>query len=428
MRRQLAVVAVVALVVLAGCPGGSGSSTATEGEPTPEPTPTEGMDTPTDEPDTDTPTESSEPTDSATATPTATATEAEPTATPTPTEGDSTPAGDLQPVSEMSDLPAGVSEQKVTNASALFAAQDRALTGTGFQYDMILRNSSGEDARIRIANDTTTTRLRFDLLDRDLFQGYYLAPDEAGVYNSSTDRRTYGTGPTSVRQTSGLLIAIIALYPRGYVMPLEWETEGTYTTDGEQRLVLSSDARNDSVDMRSIFAPQLVENGQTLQGVTGQMEVNSAGVIRYANVSVTVDTASGSTLTKGLEFSVSPLQRDSLDRPDWLSGAPSASLSAEEDDRLLAYEYDGADPIEAGTNLSVNRVSGFGGVLVGNATLDQSVSQGDTVYLYQTEEGVTASVNERPTLPDGATAFQGQVSVTTRIGNDELEVGIRLGP
>lgn len=436
MDRRLLTVAVVALVVLAGCGGGGGSSTPTADESTPTETPTESMSTPTDA--MGTPTGSmGTPTD-AMETPTPTPTDAS-TPTPTPTEsGPSTPGGDLQPVSSMSSLPPGVTSQKVTNISAVFSGQNRALSEGGFSYDITVTNSSldvenASQFNIRIANDTRSTLVELSVPNTDLGVDYYVSPEEAGLYNTtaSETRLAYGSGPTGVRTTARFSAAIFRLFPQGYVSGLEWETAGVTTTGGEQRLVLTSDSQNTSAAGGGFFAPSLVGEEQTLQDVTARMEVTSDGVVRYGAVDATIQDANGETVTKGIEFSIGPLEADSVDAPDWLSQPPKPELSAAENDRLLVYEYTGQQSIPAGTNFTVARVSGLGGQPLGNVTFGQEIQQGDTVYVYKTDDGVSASlntsVNQRPSLPSGATAFTGAVSVTVRFANFEIQTGVRVG-
>jgi len=426
MRQKLAAVAVVALVVLAGCSGGGGSSTPTAGESTPTETPA-GMDTPTATQSGEMPTNGTAagtPTPTAGQTPTATPTD---TDTPTPTPGDSgTPSGNLEPVSSMSPLPRGVTEQTVTNTTALFEAQSAALMSSGFEYDMRLYNTTQPDASIRIANDTKATYMDFGL-EQGLSQEYYVGPTEAGIYNSSTGRIAYGRGPTQVRTTAGFVSAIIGLYPRGFVASLDWETQGVYTTDGgEQRLVLESTSFNET-GTAGIFAPSLVGDSETLQRAAGRIEVTSEGVVRYGNVTATV-TQNGQTYTKGLEFTIGAFDSGSITKPDWLQNSPEPSLSVESSDRLLVYEYAGDESLSAGSNLTIGS-DGFGS-LAANLTLSESVSPGETVYISKTgarsDASYNVSVGERPTLPDEATAFSGVVVVTVRVGVYELAVGTQV--
>jgi len=104
------------------------------------------------------------------------------------------------------------------------------------------------------------------------------------------------------------------------------------------------------------------------------------------------------------------------------------TLSVESDDRLLAYEYTGDQSLEAGTTLAIGTgTSGFDVETAANVTLEQSVTPGETVYVYRTGDGedatYTAAVGERPSVPDDAVAFSEVVTVTVRIGDTELEAG-----
>jgi len=355
-----------------------------------------------------------------------------PTATPesgaTPADG-GTPSGDLQPVSAMESLPAGVTAEKVTNVSALFDVESGAFADSGFEYDMRLYNTTRPDVRFHIANDTEATFLNASVPAMDLSEQYYLGPTEVGVHNTSTGAVAYGKGPTPVRTSAGFAAVIFALFPQGYVGSLEWEAEGVYTTDsGEQRLVLESAGRNETAS-EGIFAPSLVAEGEQFRSASGRIEVTASGVVRYGNVSATVERG-GETYTKGLEFTIGPYGAESIPKPDWLEAVPEPTLSVESSDRLLAYEYAGDRPLPAGSNLTVGS-GGFGSAASTNVTLSESVSPGETVYVYRTGSGAdvsyAASVGQRPTLPDDATAFSGEVTITVRVGDYDLAVGTQVG-
>jgi hypothetical protein len=439
MDFRLTTVVVALLVVLAGCGGGTTTQTdgaATEttvvADQTPTPTPgADGGDT--------TPTPGSDDSDT-TPTPTPGAGDGDTTPTPTPEPGSEsgetgtpTPVENLQPVSAMSSLPDGVSSEKVTNVSRLFSAQDERLGDVGFTQTILIRNESqsGSATELRIANDTAATTAVISSAGVDWTQEYYLGSEVTGAYNGSTGSVQYGVGPTNVERSAGFVIGIFSLIPRGYIGALEWETAGTYTTDdGERRLVLTADSRNESSSYGGFFAPSITSDGETLQSVTGRMEVTSEGVIRSATVTATVQGAGGSTYAKGTDLTISSPREQPVEEPSWLADKPTPSLSTSSDARLLVYEHAGDQPLSAGTNLTVTTRDLVG--IAQNVTLDQSVAPGETVYVYKTGEGtqttIRGAVGQQPSLSSNATAFSGRVVVSVPLerAQTELQMGIEI--
>lgn len=419
MNRTFVTLAVVALVALSGCSLiGGGGSTATPAE-----TPgSDGTPTPTETP-TSTPDET--PTPWSTATPTA-----EPTATPTPTATESTPVGDLEPVSAMSSLPPGVEDGTVTNVTALAAANQERLTAGGHDLDMTIENSTREGAgRFRIANDTEATLVRLTEAEgaagsTDL--STYYDSEEAGILNRTSGEVSYGNGPTTARSGAQFISGIAYLLPRAYVAAPDWETAGSRTTDsGEERLVLQADTLRPESERGSQIGGVSGTN-EEVQSVDARLEVTPDGLVRTLTVSLDLERTDGETYTQTLSYTAEDLESGSLDRPTWLSEAPQLQASADADDRLLVVEHTGGPTIEAGTNLTV----GGGFRPIGNVSADQPISDGDTLYVYATGEDFdrtpALSVNERPTLPENATAFSGQTQLSGSQGDYEFAAGVEV--
>ncbi|WP_436931021.1 DUF7537 family lipoprotein [Halosimplex halobium] len=424
MDRKLLTVAVAALVVLSGCSIiGGGGSTATPGEPSGEPTATE----------TTAGTGTATPTAAATPWPTATAAgTTAPTATPTPASTatpESTPAGDLDPVSSMSSLPPGVEGGQVANVTALAAANREGLTAGGVDLRMTIANSSREGTgAIRIANDTESSHVRLTeaagaAATTDI--STYYGPEAAGIYNRSSGEIAYGHGPTSTRFGAQLVTGIAYIVPQAYVSAPDWEAAGSTTADGERRLVLTADSLRDD-SQRAQPGGGVAGAGEEVTAVDARAEVTSGGLVRALNVTLTIEQAGGEPYTQAVSYTVADLEAGALDRPAWLSKPPQVTAATAADNRLLVVEHTGGPTIEPGTNLTV----GGQFTSLGNVSADQPISEGDTLYVYATGEGFDRtprlSVNERPELPENATAFSGQIGVTGRQGDLQFGAAVAI--
>jgi hypothetical protein len=411
MNRTFATLAVVALVVLSGCSLiGGGGSTATPAE-TPD----------SDGEPTQTPTET--PTPDETPTPWATGTE-------TPTATESTPVGDLEPVSAMSSLPPGVEDGAVTNVTALAAANQNLLTAGGHDLDMTIENSTREGAgRFRVANDTEASLVQ--LTEAEGAAGLtdlttYFDSEEAGIRNRTSGEVAYGHGPTNTRRGARFISELAYVLPRAYISAPAWETAGSLTTDsGEERLVLQADALRPESERGANFGGVSGTN-EEVQSVDARLEVTPDGLVRTLTVSLDLEQTDGETYTQTVSYTAEDLEAGSLDRPTWLSKAPQLQASTDADDRLLVVEHTGGPTIEAGTNLTV----GGGFRSAGNVSADQPVSEGDTLYVYATGEGLertpALSVNERPTLPENATAFSAPTQLSGSQGDYEFAAGVEI--
>jgi hypothetical protein len=411
MNRTFATLAVVALVVLSGCSLiGGGGSTATpaetsdsDGEPTQTPTET--------------------PTPDETPTPWATGTE-------TPTATESTPVGDLEPVSAMSSLPPGVEDGAVTNVTALAAANQNLLTAGGHDLDMTIENSTREGAgRFRVANDTEASLVQLTEAEgaagsTDLTT--YFDSEEAGIRNRTSGEVAYGHGPTNTRRGARFISQLGYVLPRAYISAPAWETAGSLTTDsGEERLVLQADALRPESERGANFGGVSGTN-EEVQSVDARLEVTPDGLVRTLTVSLDLEQTDGETYTQTVSYTAEDLEAGSLDRPTWLSKAPQLQASTDADDRLLVVEHTGGPTIEADTNLTV----GGGLRSAGNVSADQPISEGDTLYVYATGEGLertpALSVNERPTLPENATAFSAPTQLSGSQGDYEFAAGVEI--
>ncbi|MFC7194960.1 hypothetical protein ACFQL4_10335 [Halosimplex aquaticum] len=157
------------------------------------------------------------------------------------------------------------------------------------------------------------------------------------------------------------------------------------------------------------------------------MEVTPDGLVRALNVTLGLKSTSGESYTQTVSYTAVDLEPGSLAQPKWFSKAPHLSASTEAENELLVVEHTGGPTIEAGTNLTV----GGGFSSLGNVSADQPIAEGDTLYVYATGEGLDRtphlSVNERPTLPENATAFSGRIGIRGSQGDATFQAGVETG-
>jgi len=414
MKRQVATVGVALLLLLGGCSGlgGGGGSTATpSAADAPTPTPTqEAGDAQTETPaSTDAPT-TGEQTPAETDAPTPDGTDA-----PTPTT-----SADLAPVSSMESLPPGVSADGVTDERALFGAHRDGVTAAGTAFQVAVRNATDTLITVERANDTGARRISLTAGTGEQL-AYYFADPVYATYNTTDGDVGYAHGDVPLAGESVFIDIAVTGLGNTWLRAVEWEPVGVETVDGEQRLVLNGTGLNRTEAQREgTLLPALASgDGEGNPSLDARMAVTESGLVRHANVTLSVER-NGTTAAKIMEVTTRPFT-DDVSEPSWLADAPRVELDAEESGRLLAFDHTGGPTIESGTDLSVI-ADGEG---VGNVTLPTAVEEGDTVYVHRTGDGSLAvSVNDRPTVPDSATAFEGQVLVTGSQGVVTFRTGV----
>jgi len=329
-----------------------------------------------------------------------------------------TPDPSLASVSDMGTLPPGVRDDgKVTNASALTGAMFR-FEGDAVEYQQTLVNSTGPNIEYTLKNDTQRSLYRLGSSELGGSVTYYLGESVTARNNETAGHVTYATGQTNLR-TEAQFTAFLLLPTTQYISLAEWQATGVETVDGEQRLVLRSNAINES------RATQTTVNGE-LTGVEGHLSVTSDGIVREGSIIFTAQQ-DGQTARAGVNLTTRTGSGITVDSPDWLSQAPQVEGTAAENNRLLELQHTGGEAIPAGTTLTVN--SGL--VPVGNVTVEQEVQPGDSFYVYKTGQGTAQTpevvVGQQPSLPDNATAFSGQAVVAKPTGAARFQAAIDIG-
>jgi len=330
MRHRLAVVAVVALVVLAGCSGGGGSSTATEGEPTPTDTPVEPKGTPTDAPadggatPTDAPGES---TPTATPTPgdTPTATEG---ATPTATEG-ATPTATARPTptatpTDDSDDSSDTEEDPLRNGSVSSGGSSSFLDNATM-IEVSIRNSSGQNVDFLLKNDTDADRALIQLTRSTVgTTTYYLTEEYNAMYNETTGEILYGQGDQGIELRAGFT-AFYAFIPLSYVGVMNWSVTDIRAVDGQERYVYESNSINQTALDQSDF-----QSSGEIQSAEGRMVVTEDVLFPQISINLTYVNEAGTTA----EVSVSMTMTDddvTVEVPDWFDESEAESQTSSDE-------------------------------------------------------------------------------------------------
>jgi hypothetical protein len=374
MRRVLLVLVVASMMVLAGCFGGtSGPDTAT-------PTTAPG-----DGPETDTPDDGS--------------------GTDTPGAGTDTtaPPGD--------GAPPGVGADGTVNGTALQAAHYSVVQDSSFRVN-VSSEGGPNPVSFTLYNGSRAARIDIEQADGDGTSQFYISQTFLTSFNSTeSPPKTYSYGSTS--EQFGVVFAYAILfgaYPGQQLRVGIFEEDGTVTRNGEELTRLSATGVNETAAEESGFT----RGDATLTDISGEILVRSDGLVREMTVEQTFDSGE----TESLEFTLSGLGDTTAEKPDWIDEAPRLEGSLSTDGSVLELAHTGGPEIPAGTTLTLESGSFGGGLAPTNATLPESVSEGDSVYVYATgnatDPGVEVSVNDEP-APDDAidlTQFSPQVSGT----------------
>jgi len=326
MRQKIAVVAVVALVVLAGCSGGGGSSTPTEGESTPTETPA-GMDTPTEAPggmdtqtagmgtatdapgagDTATATDAPTPTD--TATPTATDA---PTPTPTATPADETPTA--TPAGNTGGPP-GYSGGEIFNRTR-FAESYLQHIGEGpVSFEMTLRNRTEDASQLlefSIVNDTEETLITINNLEQSGTTTYFVQNGTDALRNTTSGEIRYAQGENNNIEFAAGFASIFAFFPSLYYSFMDWSLTETRTIDGDTYYVYDANSLN-----RTAIDDSTLSDNATLETAAGHIVMRSDGLVRNGSVTLSGTTENGVEVDVELTMSMRDGPDISVEKPDW---------------------------------------------------------------------------------------------------------------
>ncbi len=402
MRRVLLVLVVASMILVAGCSSDS-SDTPTptmEGDGDTD-TPGDGTDTPGD--GTDTPGDGTDTPGDGTETPG--------DGTDTPGDGTETP-GDGQPP--------GVEDGEV-NSSAIRAAHYSTLQNSSFQVDV--SEEGGEDpVTFTLQNGSGAIRMGIEQSDGSGVSQFYISEEFITRFNNTqSPPKTYSYGSTSEQFTVAFTYSILfGLYPGQQLNVGIFETDGTVTQDGEQLTRLSVTGVNETAVEESGF----FSGDANLTDMSGEILVRSDGLVREMSLQQFFDDGQ----TQNLSFALSGLGSTSATEPDWIGEAPQLEGSLSQNGTVMELAHTGGPEVPVGTNLTVAS-GGFGGGLAPtNVTLPESVSEGDSVYVYATGSAfnptVEVRVNDEPSPTDALNLSQYSPQVSGTLGEVRFAIGV----
>lgn len=292
------------------------------------------------------------------------------------------------------DAVPGIADGRLTNASALFAAHAESLESSGFAYRLSTHIASREA-------DSDLDPLRIVEHTRAEAGGapYRTVVDRAGGVAPNQTRRTWGnesmeavnvtrvglTGNETTLETENPVSSSVAQSAGGlpdFVKPGEWVVTGTENGN----VVLTADGFNAS------------QIGVNATGYEGRLVVSSSGVIVNATVEVTGQRDRGEdalpfvmTITYDLEST----DDISVTRPSWVADALSESRQSRievtgEEGGYVAITNTGDEPIPAGSPILILK-DGEGPW----TELSEPIAPGETVYVYKrTAQKVVVSREE----------------------------------
>ncbi|MFD1585859.1 hypothetical protein ACFR9U_02600 [Halorientalis brevis] len=364
MKRQLLAVAVAAMLVLAGCNGGSPGGTAT------------------------------------------------------PDANNASANGSQDSLSDVSALP-GVNESAgVYNATALWANHFESLysNDTHFTEEMRVEmgsrvarieytNGSDGDAFVR-TNETAGTS------DEYWSSGSVVAKRNA----SATPPVTISQGSTPMSMSYSFSAAIFRIIPTATLSGVSLSRDGTTTLDGQEMYRFDIGRFNSSVSSSPL------NTVQNATDASGTVLVTDDGIVRRADITATLES-DGETQTATMNYSVSEIGTATAAQPDW-AAAPRASLSTTADGNVLALELkDGSIP--AGTEIEVgSRLTTYGTVtlseeLTAGETL-YVVAGGQ--FSATTAD---AQIGEQPPIPEQPASFgSSSITLTTTVDGKELQYAL----
>ncbi|MFC7138636.1 hypothetical protein ACFQMA_02150 [Halosimplex aquaticum] len=278
-----------------------------------------------------------------------------------------------------------------------------------------MENSTGTISADHTENDSDASFTTVDAGTPDETT-VWIGPTEAGVlYDGKT---WYLNGRARLRDAAKYFAESPRQSISNHVWDVTWEPIGVRTTDEGERVVLNATGLDTDIIAGTEGDPV---------DVRGTIDVTSEGRIVNGTIAYTVDYGDR-TDTRTVTIRTERASGDFVSKPSWVSDPPQVTGDTTDGDKLIELSVTDGPAIEAGTRLSINET--FWPTWMGNVTLDERADPGETVYIYRTEENGAAtfhaSVGERPTLPQNATAFTKGLSVRGRVDNLIFEAGVEI--
>ena len=328
-------------------------------------------------------------------------------------------ASDTLATPDAGDLPAGVDSSGLTNATALREAHLEAIRGSSFRMD-VSEGGAPDPVSFVLRNGTSTASVDVANPTRNESVEFYIGGDVITRFNASqAPPKVYSYGATSEQFGATFLYAILlGVYPGQQLTAGTFEVDGIVTRDGEELIRLSATGINETAVER-----QGSTSSGNLSDMSGHVWVRPDGLVRRMSLNQSYDSGT----TTSVAFEVSGIGRTSPEEPDWLGDAPRLEGSLSADGDVLALTHAGGATIPAGTTLTLQQ-GGFLTRTLGNVTLPDAVSGGDTVYLHATgtpaNTTVEVTVGGEPAPSDPVDLSQLSPQVSGTLDDVRFVVGV----
>lgn len=359
--KPLLVVAVVAMVALAGCSGGQTTTTApTADESTTDPGTTTG-------------------------------------------DGDGTDGGDSLDGVETPSWMTGDS----VNGTKLLSAHFGSLSDTGYRVETY-QNSSGilslERTGVQRVGANGNTVYEYDTVSSNGNSTTRAFVNDTWVLTESTNetRSVYsdyrvGDGVSSLNYTQQLV---------QYVRLGDYTVNRTYEVDGETRIEYVASGPSDA------------QGTDAITSFDGRIVVNPDGRIYELGVAATQEAQYGNATTE-YQFTLAEVGTGAVETPAWVSTAreqaTTVDFTYEFNGSVMKITHEGGDAVAAGTQVVVTPQAGQG---VAFAVLEESFEPGETMYVSSTGGRELNVSSSPPAAPDSS--LGGAVNVAFYGSNGEI--------
>jgi len=303
------------------------------------------------------------------------------TAAPNATETTATESGGE---TDPSDLPPGVSESGPIEASALERANRQALTDSGFRAELAWNVTAtnrgqtqevdqhfeswaaagGQPYRTRLIQDSASGSANVRTWSNETVRYRYAEQTSRLRGRQVTAARAYDPRPTPSNGAVSTLFSVV-----------EW---GNYTVESAEqtgdgtRITLTADDGGTGTQ------------GLTVDSYDGEIVVDSAGRVHEASITVNATTARGAQSDSTITYDLTETGDRTIAEPGWvppvLSDTPNVRLETTVvDGNYVRVDHTAGVTLENGTRIGLIDV-GTGGRY---AQLSESVSPGETVYVYR---------------------------------------------
>lgn len=278
-------------------------------------------------------------------------------------------------------LPAGVSEDGITNGTQLAQSHGNGLAETGFTatYSLSVLLSTQQGNR-----------------EQSITQEVHATPGMTNFWVNATRSQGSQTAVTQYwgNESLGLSRSVVANQTRFRKLPNSVDREtrftlaatldqliriGDYGVTGKEEVDGTTEFTLQANSVNSSFGSGGAIDAGNISNVSSTLVVDSEGVIQEFELSFNATTGTGEAFYS-VSFAVTSRSDVSVSKPAWISDALQnvtiANLSASVDDGIVSITHDGGDVVPPAAQLIVqtNNTIYQGG-------LSEALEPGETVYL-----------------------------------------------